>query len=780
MDMIHLSEEQQNFVAKALEGHNILVNACIGSGKTTAIQLLCDEFPKSKKILYLTYNRLLKIDAQSKIKNSNVKVQNYHGIASFYLNKIKITAGISDLITRFNELKPPVDHYDILIIDEYQDIETELAYLLEYIKSTNSRMQIIAVGDMQQKIYDKTNLNVSDFIDQFLGTHIELEFTQCFRISADLAEKLGRIWYKKIVGVNSDCLVEEMDMRQVVSFLSNQRPQDILCLGSRNGDLSKTLNTLEQEYPEVFNKKTVYASISDDDSIGKAKPTSNTAIFTTFDSSKGLERKVCVIFDYTESYWQVRIAQPQQSYEILRNIFCVAASRGKSRIIFVNSGEAMLSEATLSTRVDENQQLTDVDISAMFDFKYREDIETCFSLLQIEHIEVEDHEIINVKSTDGMIDLSPCIGIFQEAVFFDNYEIDKDIEMYFLSNRNKEIFWTKDIKKASIEKKVLFLVSLKTNHDRYRTQVELPFVNEDATNKITDRLNTRFQHHEKVQVECHIPFSDKKGGTILFKAIGLADVVKDDVVYELKFVSELSHEHYLQCACYIVALNLERGILWNTRDNTAYEIRILDKKRFLDAVTNTITKNRIRSYYEPSTLQLSNKLPFIKPTYCPTIYKEKSIFNAQLNETSEFTCTVGAVVYHESFGKGTVQRIAAINESTHVIEVQFDENIIHRFLLEKELREERIRFISSDVANQPSNKESMPKKDLKQERYKNGYEDVKDLFVQQTSIIRDRYKIRWVKCEKCGAIKQDVEFASYGGENHVNLGLCTECGKKPK
>ena len=100
--------------------------------------------------------------------------------------------------------------------------------------------------------------------------------------------------------------------------------------------------------------------------------------------------------------------------------------------------------------------------------------------------------------------------------------------------------------------------------------------------------------------------------------------------------------------------------------------------------------------------------------------------------------------------------------------------------MEKELREERIRFISSDVANQPSNKESMPKKDLKQERYKNGYEDVKDLFVQQTSIIRDRYKIRWVKCEKCCAIKQDVEFASYGGENHVNLGLCTECGKKPK
>lgn len=34
---IQLSDEQQMFIDKALAGHNILVDACIGSGKTTAI-----------------------------------------------------------------------------------------------------------------------------------------------------------------------------------------------------------------------------------------------------------------------------------------------------------------------------------------------------------------------------------------------------------------------------------------------------------------------------------------------------------------------------------------------------------------------------------------------------------------------------------------------------------------------------------------------------------------------------------------------------------------------
>jgi hypothetical protein len=62
--------------------------------------------------------------------------------------------------------------------------------------------------------------------------------------------------------------------------------------------------------------------------------------------------------------------------------------------------------------------------------------------------------------------------------------------------------------------------------------------------------------------------------------------------------------------------------------------------------------------------------------------------------------------------------------------------------------------------------------------YEIGFSDVSYKFTQQTQIIRDRFRNRWVKCEKCGAIKQDVEFVSYGGINHVNLGLCKECSRK--
>lgn len=598
--ILKLSSEQQLFIEKALQGENILVDACIGSGKTTAIQELCNKLPSDKKVLYLTYNKLLKLDAKAKINKRNVTVTNYHGFAYMLLKKSNVSVGISDLIQTFIRERPSVGKYDILIIDEYQDIEQELAELLELVKESNPNMQIIAVGDMEQKIYDKTTLNVELFMEGFLEEYLILKFTQCFRLSDGLASMLGRVWKKEIRGVNNCCKVEEMEKEDIIPFLAEQNPADILCLGARTGAMSDTLNTLEEMYPHKFSKKTVYATISDNDSMGKTEPKADSAIFTTYDSSKGLERKICVVFDFTESYWGVRLAKPQQSYAILRNIFCVAASRGKNHIVFVKSGEAMLSEKTLSTFMITNHKFDDLDISQMFDFKYKEDVEDCFSKLKVRKMVAEDDSTIAVKSTDDLIDLSPCIGIYQEAVFFANYQIEAAIKLKILLNPELDRLYTQSVKDSSLDEKILFLVSLETKQKRYRKQVAAPFVTNLESELIKARLKTRLNGDEDAQVECQIDFGEQKNREVKFSAKGFADVVKDGIVYELKFVSELTHEHFLQCASYMVAMNLQKGILWNTRDNTLYEIAVPDRKKFLDAVTKAVTKGAIENYYGPS------------------------------------------------------------------------------------------------------------------------------------------------------------------------------------
>lgn len=583
-----LSNEQQMFVDLALEGKNILVDACIGSGKTTAIQYLCDALPESKRILYLTYNRLLKIDARKKIKNKNVTVNNYHGYAYMVLKKKDIYVGTPDLIQEYIKQKPDIDGYDVLILDEYQDLETELADMLELIKKSNPSMQIIAVGDMQQKIYDKTTLDVYAFMNEFLGEYKQLEFTKCFRLSAELAAKLGRIWGKTIEGVNDNCIVEEMDIDEAVNFLSQQQPKDILCLGARRGNMAFVLNELESNYSEIFNKKTVYASIADQDR-GAVEPKKTSAIFTTYDSSKGLERPICVIFDFTEKYWDDRLRIPLQKYEILRNIFCVAASRGKNHIIFIKDGGQRLSEKTLSTPKIIEKRNKPMAISEMFDFKYKENVEECYQLLEIEPKQVKDHRRIEVKNQDALIDLSPCIGNYQEASFFGNYNVDTYIQFYLMwEAQHMRAEYENTYRHASTEEKILFLTSLETKQRRYRTQVDLPFITEDEKKEIHERLAEVFVPTEEVQAECEIKSGISQGNR---EARGYADVVKDNTVYELKFVAELQHTHFLQCACYMIGLHLDRGILWNVKTNDMYEIKVPDKDRFMQQVWKTVTNN---------------------------------------------------------------------------------------------------------------------------------------------------------------------------------------------
>ena len=595
MPEITLSDEQKEFISLALSGANVLVDACIGSGKTTSIQKLCDEMPMNR-ILYLTYNKLLKDDAREKILNRNVDVHNYHSFARTELMKIGRHVSPSDAVQIFNKVKPTIMQYDVLMIDEYQDIEEELANLLWIIKEQNPDIQIIAVGDMCQKIYDKTTLNVPEFIDEYLDDYESVQFTQCFRLNNPHASMLGRIWNKSIKGVNKAQKTRIMDPKDITKFLSTVNTGELLCLGSRKGYMQKTLNYMEEHYPEKYNKKTVYASIRDNDK-GNIYPDKDTAIFTTFDSSKGLERDICVIFDFTPSFWKIRSSFDGVKYEILRNIFLVAASRGKKEIIFVLKDEPLLDEDTLSEPFGTHEVFDKLEISTMFDFKYKEDIEACYKLLTVTDVS-ENKTPIQIARTDEMIDLSPCVGIYQEASYFEGYDIESQIE-FAINHTEHALRYTKK-EDDTIQDRVLALTAIMTGYDRYKRQVETPFIDDDEVFALEDRLGTEFTPKETVQGDVTLTFSDRYGKSYVIP--GRYDVLKDNVVWELKFVDELSHENALQAATYAVAMGLKKAMLWNTRTNQKLEITIPSKKKFLNAVINCVTKGVIDKDYSQNKI----------------------------------------------------------------------------------------------------------------------------------------------------------------------------------
>ena len=74
---------------------------------------------------------------------------------------------------------------------------------------------------------------------------------------------------------------------------------------------------------------------------------------------------------------------------------------------------------------------------------------------------------------------------------------------------------------------------------------------------------------------------------------GVCDVLlANHELYELKFVSSLSHIHFLQTACYLLAMDLRVGYLYNTRDGECWKVEIPDRAAFLDQVVKTVTKGR--------------------------------------------------------------------------------------------------------------------------------------------------------------------------------------------
>lgn len=359
--------------------------------------------------------------------------------------------------------------------------------------------------------------------------------------------------------------------------------------------MTRTLNALEKKYPEKFNKNNVYASIRDEERSAPYNPGS--AIFTTFDGSKGMERKICVVFDFTEEYWEARVTKPGAKYEIIRNLFLVAASRGKERIIFViedsNSKKAStpLSDKTISTVVEqEYHRMKPFNASDMYDFNYEEHIKECLKYVQKTPVRQRDRSVIEVESMDGNIDLSPCIGIYTEASYFKGYDIDTQINLTKATDSSDRTLKLDET--ASLERKILALVAYETKQKRYEWQVKPPFLTDEQKERIYDRLYGKLREDDEVQTECDSIFYGKDGKKFQIK--GICDVIRGKHVYELKFTTALSDQHFLQTAYYICALNMEYGYLWNIKTNEFYKVSVPDKDAFLKATVKSITKGNVK------------------------------------------------------------------------------------------------------------------------------------------------------------------------------------------
>ena len=348
------SDEQSAIVNHILSGCNVVVDACAGSGKSTTILSVAVAHP-TKKILQITYNAALRKEFKEKVHEygiNNVDVHTYHSLAvQYFSSEAHTDSGIRRVLRERlirqtdcdaddddDELPPRsiVPHYDILVLDEAQDMTSLyfrlVLYLLNFICPRGQRgrphkVQLLILGDWMQGLYEFKGADI-----RFLTLGSELwsacphlktpVFQRCtlstsYRITRPMASFVNQAMLgcpphaprlhacKDGIPViylrNNRSTLERVVVYHIQKILEEgDLPSDIFILGASvkgaKSNVRKMENALVEKgipchVPMLENEKM-------DERVIHGK-----VVFSTFHSVKGRQRKYVFLVGFDQSYF---------------------------------------------------------------------------------------------------------------------------------------------------------------------------------------------------------------------------------------------------------------------------------------------------------------------------------------------------------------------------------------------------------------------------------------------------------------------------------------------
>ena len=366
------SAEQAAVVQAFVSGTcNAVVNAVAGSGKTTCILhaalVLRDAAPGSR-VLVLTYNARLKLETRRKVLQlgleSDVDVHSFHAFAVRHYSRNCHTDTAMLRVVDADEPPQRPFSFDRIVVDESQDL-TPLFFRLvcKAMRDNAQPCPILLLGDARQNVYsfkyaDARYLTLAP--SAFAGVvpalpWRSLSLSTTFRLSGNMvafanAHVLHRPHFNtpnapgdkvhyyrgnpfEIADLVADKLILSLSRREL-------QPADIFVLSPsvRTGKAASPtpLNLLENAL--VRAGCPCFSSVSDDarldDDVIRDK-----AVFCTFHSSKGLERKAVVVFSFSHDYFTLFFKDADYSQQrTCPNALYVALTRATHTLYLV--GEA--------------------------------------------------------------------------------------------------------------------------------------------------------------------------------------------------------------------------------------------------------------------------------------------------------------------------------------------------------------------------------------------------------------------------------------------------------
>tara|TARA_B110000967_G_C18879865_1_gene560425 strand:- start:264 stop:2393 length:2130 start_codon:yes stop_codon:yes gene_type:complete len=358
--MVTLNTEQRKIIYHIKKGKNVVVDAVAGTGKTTVILSVAKRIPE-KKVLQLTYNKSLKHEVREKIekdKIKNIKVHTYHSLAyNYYSHKGHKDIEIHRVIEEDKKLLKEIENFDILIIDEAQDM-TKLYFklIVKFINDYGKKIQIVILGDYMQGLYE---FKGSDVRFLTLGCEIWKEskmlqsnkFKFCtmktsYRITNEMCKFINEVMIGKDRMIadrkgekvsyirNNRQNIEKIVYNEIKKLLNvGVKPNEIFILGGSIKGEKSNIRRLENMLVE--NNIPCHVPMLENENIDK-RVINGKIVFSTFHSVKGRERSYVFIVGFDNNYF--RFYGRDMNREICPNTLYVGCTRG-SKELYVLEGD---------------------------------------------------------------------------------------------------------------------------------------------------------------------------------------------------------------------------------------------------------------------------------------------------------------------------------------------------------------------------------------------------------------------------------------------------------
>jgi len=554
------------------------------------------------------YEELVPNKYIDKCFDANVSVYTYHGLCVRFYNRMSYDdTMIEKILLTDKKLSIEIPTFDILVIDETQDM-TLLYYKLirKFIRDYGKKITILLLGDNMQGIYefkksDKRFLTCGDKLWSDFGPFLHLSLRTSYRLTNEIGAFVNEIMMNNhhIITQKQGCKVEYIRMniwdsqqvsKRILNLLVSKQytPEDIFVLApsimSKKG-VPLPINALENNLVKMGIQ--CFTSMNDESVIHKDF-SKGKVVFSTFHQAKGRERPIVIVYGFDANWF--KYYGKYKDNLVCPNELYVAVTRASERLILIEGTESLplpflqhihidydtfrtkhyldvsgsMYKATGITIIeeeeDDNKHTNPTELLKFIDpdslptiIQMKEVIFTKHSD-SIKSVDIPTKIKNNIGLSENVSDLNglaiPMIwetrrkGISSIYQYVAKYSMQVDIIEENFRLLPKEITEPSDFLRLAN----IYQALISGYHFKLAQICDYSWL----TKSMVDDCNSSMTKHFDDSVTFEINIGDIKKeteyGTILMR--GRIDALDKYAVYELKCVSELTIEHFLQLVLY--------------------------------------------------------------------------------------------------------------------------------------------------------------------------------------------------------------------------------------